>query len=110
MNLTLGIEGNRILVQEFGWKISVVSKAKQATEKQRLSGYEHASYNFSIKRLQHRINIRFNIQVFVPPLPPNVVELRTRIAVAVAEVTPEMLRRVWQESDCLVTSGSHIEL
>ena len=37
-------------------------------------------------------------QVFIPPLPANVVELRTRITAAVAKVTPEMLRSVWQET------------
>ena len=52
--------------------------------------------------------------VFVPPLPANVVELRTRITAAVAKVTPEMLRSVWQETDyrwdvCRITIGSHIE-
>jgi hypothetical protein len=53
-------------------------------------------------------------KVFVPPLPANVVELRTRITAAVAKVTPEMLRSVWQETDyrwevCRITNGSHIE-
>ena len=53
-------------------------------------------------------------RVFVPPLPANVVELRTRITAAVAKVTPEMLRSVWQETDyrwkvCRITNGSHIE-
>ena len=53
-------------------------------------------------------------QVFVPPLPANDVELRTRITAAVAKVTPEMLRSVWQETDyrwevCRITNGSHIE-
>ena len=38
-------------------------------------------------------------RVFVPPLPANVVELRTRITAAVAKVTPEILRSVWQETD-----------
>src|SRR5215469_4357002 len=38
-------------------------------------------------------------RVFVPPLPANVVELRTRITAAVAKVTPEMLRSMWQETD-----------
>jgi hypothetical protein len=33
-------------------------------------------------------------QVFVPTLPVNVVEFRTRITAAVAEVTPEMPRSV----------------
>jgi hypothetical protein len=37
--------------------------------------------------------------VFVPPLPANVAELRTGITAAVAEVTPEMLRSVWQDID-----------
>jgi hypothetical protein len=37
--------------------------------------------------------------VFVPPLPANVAELQTRITAAVAEVTPEMLRSVWQDTD-----------
>ena len=53
-------------------------------------------------------------RLFVPPLPANVVELRTRITAAVAKVTPEMLRTVWQETDymwnvCRITNGSHIE-
>ena len=53
-------------------------------------------------------------QVFVPPLPANVVEFRTRITAAVAEVTPEMLRSVWQETDyrwevCRISNGSHTE-
>ena len=53
-------------------------------------------------------------RVFVPPLPANVVELRTRITAAVAKVTPEMLRSMWQETDyrwdvCRITNGSHIE-
>jgi hypothetical protein len=45
-------------------------------------------------------------RVYVPPLPANVAELRTRITAAVAEVTPEMLRRVWQEIDYRWTSAA----
>jgi phenylpyruvate tautomerase PptA (4-oxalocrotonate tautomerase family) len=37
--------------------------------------------------------------VFVPPLPENVAELRTRIIAEVAEVTSEILGSVWQEID-----------
>ncbi|PNF20647.1 hypothetical protein B7P43_G03034 [Cryptotermes secundus] len=53
-------------------------------------------------------------RVFVPPLPANVVELRTRITASVEEVTPEMLRSVWQETDyrwdvCRITKGSDTE-
>jgi len=40
--------------------------------------------------------------VFVPPLPANVVELRTRITAAVAKVTPEMLRcKALFETPCI---------
>jgi hypothetical protein len=51
---------------------------------------------------------------FVPSLPANVAELGTRIIAAVAEVTSEMVRSVWQETDyrrnvCRITNGSHIE-
>jgi hypothetical protein len=51
-------------------------------------------------------------QVFVSTLPANVVELRTRITAAVAEVKPEMLRSVWQEFDyrsITITNGNHNE-
>jgi hypothetical protein len=53
-------------------------------------------------------------RLFVPTLPANVAELRTRITAAVAEVTPEMLRSVWQGINyrwdiCRITNGSHIE-
>ena len=53
-------------------------------------------------------------RVFVPPLPANFVELQTRITASVAEVMPEMLRSVWQETDCRwdvyrIIGGSHIE-
>jgi hypothetical protein len=54
-------------------------------------------------------------RVFVATLPAaNVVELRTRVTAAVAEVTSEMLRSVWQEADCRwdvcrIASGRHTE-
>jgi hypothetical protein len=53
-------------------------------------------------------------RVFISPLPANVAELGTRITAAVAELTPEMLRSVWQDIDyrwdvCRFTNGSHIE-
>ncbi|GFG35994.1 hypothetical protein Cfor_03575 [Coptotermes formosanus] len=53
-------------------------------------------------------------RVYVPPLPANVTELRIRITAAVAELTPEMLRRVWEETEykwdvSRITNGSHIE-
>jgi hypothetical protein len=52
-------------------------------------------------------------RVFVLTMPANVVELQIRITATVAEVTPEMLRSVWQEIDyrwyvCCITNGSHL--
>ncbi|KAJ4434447.1 hypothetical protein ANN_23009 [Periplaneta americana] len=53
-------------------------------------------------------------RVFVPPLPRDLEELKTRIREAAATVTEDMLKRVWEEFDyrldiCRVTRGSHIE-
>jgi hypothetical protein len=52
-------------------------------------------------------------RVFVPLLLANVIELRTRITTAVTEVTQEMLRSLWQETDyrwdvcCIIKWKSH---
>ncbi|KAJ4431719.1 hypothetical protein ANN_20321 [Periplaneta americana] len=53
-------------------------------------------------------------RVFVPPLPRDLEELKTRIREAAATVTEDMLERVWEEFDyrldiCRVTRGPHIE-
>ncbi|KAJ4447284.1 hypothetical protein ANN_09288 [Periplaneta americana] len=53
-------------------------------------------------------------RVFVPPLPRDLEELKTRIREAAATVTDDMLKRVWEEFDyrldiIRVTRGSHIE-
>jgi hypothetical protein len=53
-------------------------------------------------------------RVYVPPLPANLTEPKARITAAVAEVTPDMLDRVWLEIDfrwdvCSITNGNHIE-
>ncbi|GBN93349.1 hypothetical protein AVEN_107077-1 [Araneus ventricosus] len=38
-------------------------------------------------------------KVYVPPLPRNLEDLRTRIGNALNLVTPDMLKRVWEEMD-----------
>jgi hypothetical protein len=53
-------------------------------------------------------------KVFVPPQPVSISDLKNRIEVAVATITPDLLIRVWQELDyrldvCRVTKGAHIE-
>lgn len=52
--------------------------------------------------------------VYVPPLPQTLEELKHRIEEVAATVSADMLKRVWQEFDyrvdiCRVTRGSHIE-
>jgi hypothetical protein len=53
-------------------------------------------------------------EVFVPPVPVSLDDLKQRITTATAGVDEDMLMRVWQEFDyrvdiCRVTKGAHIE-
>ena len=53
-------------------------------------------------------------QVYVPPLPPCIPELKVRIRTAIETVTADMLQTVWNELDyrvdvCRITKGAHIE-
>ena len=53
-------------------------------------------------------------QVYVPPLPPCITELKVRIRTAIETVTADMLQTVWNELDyrvdvCRITKGAHIE-
>ena len=53
-------------------------------------------------------------QVYVPPLPASIPELKVRIRTATESITADMLQIVWNELDygvdvCRVTKGSHIE-
>ena len=53
-------------------------------------------------------------KVFVPQQPARIPDLKNRITAAVETIAPDMLIRVWQESDfrldvCRVTKGTHIE-
>ena len=52
--------------------------------------------------------------VWAPPLPKTLPELRERINAAIGNVTQDMLERVWREREyrlaiCRVTQGAHIE-
>ena len=53
-------------------------------------------------------------QVYVPPLPASIPELKVRIRTAIETITPDMLQTVWNELDyrvdvCRITKGAHIE-
>jgi len=53
-------------------------------------------------------------QVYVPPLPASIPELKVRIRTATETITADVLQAVWNEIDCRVdvcgiTKGAHIE-
>ena len=53
-------------------------------------------------------------QVYVPPFPTSIPELKVRIRTAIETVTADMLQTVWNELDyrvdvCRITKGAHIE-
>ena len=53
-------------------------------------------------------------QVYVPPLPASVPEMKVRIRTAIETITADMLQTVWNEIDyrvdvCRITKGAHIE-
>jgi hypothetical protein len=53
-------------------------------------------------------------QVYVPPLPASIPELKVLIGTATETITANMLQTVWNELDyrvdvCRITNGAHIE-
>jgi hypothetical protein len=53
-------------------------------------------------------------QVFVPPLPASIPELKVRIRTAIETITADTLEKVWNDLDyrvdvCRITKGAHIE-
>ena len=53
-------------------------------------------------------------QVYVPPLPANIPELKVPIRNTIETFTTDMLQTVWNELDyradvCRITKGAHIE-
>jgi len=53
-------------------------------------------------------------QVYVPPLPASIPELKVRIKTAIQTITAAMLQTVWNELDyhvevCRITNAAHIE-
>ena len=55
-----------------------------------------------------------DLEVYVPPLPASLPELKVRISTATETITADMLQTVWNELDCRVdvcriAKGAHIE-
>jgi len=53
-------------------------------------------------------------QVYVPPLPASIPELKVRIRTTIETITTDMLQTVWNELNyrvdvCRITMGAHIE-
>jgi len=53
-------------------------------------------------------------QIYVPPLPSSISEMKVRIRSAIESITADMLQTVWNELDyrvdvCRITKGSHIQ-
>jgi len=53
-------------------------------------------------------------QVYVPPLPASIQELKVGIRTAIETITADMLQTVWNEFDyrvdvCRITNGAHTE-
>jgi len=55
-----------------------------------------------------------DLEVYVPPLPASVPELKVRIRTAIETITADMLQTVWNELDyrvdvCRITKDAHID-
>jgi len=55
-----------------------------------------------------------DLEVYVPPLPASIPELKVWIRTAIETITIDMLQTVWNELDyhvdvCRITKGAHIE-
>ena len=53
-------------------------------------------------------------QVYIPPLPTSIPELKVRITTAIGTITTDMIQTVWNELDyrvdiCRIKKGAHIE-
>jgi len=54
------------------------------------------------------------LEVYVPPLPASIPELKVRIRAAIETITAEILQTVWNElvyrvDVCRITKGAYIE-
>jgi len=55
-----------------------------------------------------------DLQVYAPPLPASIPELKVRIRTAIETITADMLQTVWNKLDyrvdvCRITKSAHIE-
>jgi len=60
------------------------------------------------------IGVYVKDQVYVPPLPASIPEMKVQIRAAIETITADNLQTVWNELDyrvdvCRITKGAHIE-
>ena len=71
-------------------------------------------YFMNVGQLQLSSGNSSPYQIYVPPLPASIPELKVRIRTAIKTITADMLQTVWNELDyrvdvCRITKGAHIE-
>ena len=75
-------------------------------------GFNSLSYTIHLR--QEYVVAPVDPEVYVPPLPVSIPELKVRIRTAIETITADMLQTVWNELDyrvdvCRITKGAHIE-
>jgi len=69
--------------------------------------------SYTIHLRQEYVVALMDLEVYVPPLPASIPELKARIRTAIETITADMLQSVWNELDYRVdvcsTKGAHIE-
>ena len=75
-------------------------------------GFNNLSYTIHLR--QEYAVAPMDLEVYVPPLPASIPELKVRIRTAIETITSDMLQTVWNELDyrvdvCRITKGAHIE-
>jgi len=75
-------------------------------------GFNNLSYTIHL-RWQYLV-APMDLEIYVPPLPASIPELKVRIRTATETISDDMLQTVWNELDyrvdvCRITKHSHIE-
>jgi len=70
--------------------------------------------SYTIHLRQQYVVAPMDLEVYVPPLPASIPELKVRIRTAIETITANMLQTVWNELDyrvdvCRITNGANIE-
>ena len=75
-------------------------------------GFNNLSYKIHLR--QELVVAPMYLEVYVPPLPASIPELKVQIRTAIETITADVLQTVWNELDyrvdvCRITKGAYIE-